>query len=113
MLISRQQHVIRQTHQHLQNPQAQENLQAQDRKKLSEAEADLGDSAQHLYAEMAGKMENKPIGEALDNLAKAEKSLGPRQQAAGGQCHERGAEPGTPRAGRVDRRAQDVPEGRK
>ena len=54
-LISRQQHVIRQTHQHLQNPQEQENLQAQDRKKLSEAEADLGDSAQHLYAKMAAR----------------------------------------------------------
>jgi hypothetical protein len=74
-LISRQQHIIRQTHQHLQNPPAQENLQAQDRKKLSEAEADLGASAQHLYAQMAGRMENKPIGEALDNLGKAEKSL--------------------------------------
>src|ERR1035437_4810307 len=58
-LISRQQHVIRQTHQHLQRPQEQETLQAQDRKKLSEAEADLGDSAQHLYAKMAGEMENK------------------------------------------------------
>jgi hypothetical protein len=75
MLISRQQHVIRQTHQHLQKPQEQETLRAQDRKKLSEAEADLGDSAQHLYAKMAAQMENKPIGEALDNLAKAEKSL--------------------------------------
>jgi hypothetical protein len=74
-LISRQQHVIRQTHQHMQKPPEQENLQAQDRKKLSEAEGDLGDSAQHLYAKMAAKMENKPIGEALDNLAKAEKSL--------------------------------------
>jgi hypothetical protein len=74
-LISRQEHVIRQTHQHLQNPPVQENLQAQDRKKLSEAEADLRDSAQHLYAKMAGSMENKPIGEALDSLAKAEKSL--------------------------------------
>jgi hypothetical protein len=75
ILISRQQHVIRQTHQHLQKPPEQETLQAQDRKKLSEAEADLGDSTQHLYAKMAGEMENKPIGEALDNLAKAEKSL--------------------------------------
>jgi hypothetical protein len=74
-LISQQQHVIRQTHQHLQNPPAQENLRAQDRKKLSDAEADLSDSAQHLYAKMAAQMENKPIGEALDNLAKAEKSL--------------------------------------
>jgi hypothetical protein len=75
MLISDQQHVIRQTHQHLQKPAEQETLQAQDRKKLSEAEADLGESAQHLYAKMAAEMENKPIGEALDNLAKAEKSL--------------------------------------
>lgn len=74
-LISRQQHVIRQTHQHLQKPQAQDNLQNQDRKKLSEAETDLADSTQHLYAKMAAEMENAPIGEALDNLAKAEKSL--------------------------------------
>ena len=76
ILISRQQHVIRQTHQHLQKPPEQETLRAQDRKKLSEAEADVGESAQHLYAMMAGQMENRPIGEALDNLAKAEKSLG-------------------------------------
>jgi hypothetical protein len=74
-LIGRQQHVIRQTHQHIQNPQPQEKLQEQDRKKLSEAETDLSDSAQHLYAKMAAEMENKPIGAALDNLAKAEKSL--------------------------------------
>jgi hypothetical protein len=74
-LIGRQQHIIRQTHQHLQKPQAQQNLQEQDRKKLSEAEGDLGESAQHLYAKMASEMENKPIGEALDNLAKAGKSL--------------------------------------
>jgi hypothetical protein len=74
-LISGQQHVIRQTHQHLRKPQEQENLQAQDRKKLSDAEADLGESAQHLYAKMAAMMESKPIGDALDNLAKAEKSL--------------------------------------
>jgi hypothetical protein len=74
-LIGRQQHVIRQTHQHIQNPQPQEKLQEQDRKKLSEAETDLSDSAQHLYAKMAAEMENKPIGAALDNLAQAEKSL--------------------------------------
>jgi hypothetical protein len=82
-LISRQQHVIRQTHQHLQKPPEQETLRAQDRKKLSEAEADLGDSAQHLYAKMAARMENKPIGEALDNLAKAEKSLDRASQLLG------------------------------
>ena len=75
VLINRQQHVIRQTHQHLQKPPETENLREQDRKKLSEAETDLSDSAQHLYAKMAAEMENKPIGEALDNLAKAEQSL--------------------------------------
>ncbi|HYG34437.1 MAG TPA: hypothetical protein VEC99_06610 [Clostridia bacterium] len=74
-LINRQQHVIRQTHQHIQRPPPQEHLQAQDRKKLADAEKDLGDSARHLYAKMAAEMENQPIGEALDNLAKAEKSL--------------------------------------
>ena len=37
ILISQQQHVIRQTHQHLQKPPEQETLRAQDRKKLSEA----------------------------------------------------------------------------
>lgn len=74
-LIDRQQHIIRQTHLHLQKPAPQENLQAQDRKKLAEAEADLKDSVQHLYADMANEMENAPIGEALDNLGKAEKSL--------------------------------------
>lgn len=75
-LIHRQEHVIRQTYQHVQNPPSEEALQNQDRKKLSEAETDLGDSARHLYAKMAAEMENKPIGEALDNLAKAEQSLG-------------------------------------
>jgi hypothetical protein len=74
-LINRQQHIIRQTHQHLQKALDEERLQAQDRKKLVEAEEDLRDSARHLYAKLAASMENKPIGEALDNLAKAEKSL--------------------------------------
>ena len=74
-LINRQQHVIRQTHQHIQKPPEQENLQAQDRKKLSDAEGDLRDSSEHLYAQMAATMENKPIGDALDNLAKASRSL--------------------------------------
>ena len=80
MLINRQQHVIRQTYQHLQKPPEQENLRQQDQKKLSEAERDLGDSAQHLYAKMAAEMENKPIGEALDNLAKAQQSLASASQ---------------------------------
>jgi hypothetical protein len=74
-LIGRQQHVIRQTHQHVQQPPELENLRTQDRRKLAEAEEDLRDAAQHLYAKMASKMENKPIGDALDNLAKAQQTL--------------------------------------
>jgi hypothetical protein len=74
-LINRQQHIIRQTHQHIQKPPEQENLKVQDRMKLSDSEGDLRDSVDHLYAKMAAEMENKPIGEALDNLAKSGKSL--------------------------------------
>jgi hypothetical protein len=74
-LISRQQQVIRQTHQHLQSPPEQAALQEQDRRKLSDAEKDVDDSTRHLYAKMAAEMENKPIGEALDNLSKAGHSL--------------------------------------
>jgi hypothetical protein len=74
-LINRQQHIIRQTHQHIQKPPEQENLRTQDRVKLSDAEGDLRDSVDHLYAKMAAGMENKPIGDALDNLAKSGKSL--------------------------------------
>src|SRR5262249_3310297 len=40
-------------------------------------------SAHHLYAKMAAEMENKPIGQALDSLAKAEQSL----QSAGNRLH--------------------------
>ena len=74
-LIRRQQHVIRETHQHVQKPPEQPMVEAQDRKKLADAETDLGESAHHLYAKMAAEMENKPIGQALDSLAKAEQSL--------------------------------------
>ena len=80
-LIQRQQQVIRQTHQHVQRPQEQEKLRAQDRKKISDAEDDLRDSTHHLYSKMAAEMENKPIGEALDNLAQAEKSLDQASEA--------------------------------
>ncbi|MDB6065871.1 MAG: hypothetical protein JWR26_2079 [Pedosphaera sp.] len=80
-LVERQQHVIRQTHQYEQAPQDQASLREQDRKKISGAEDDLGESVRHLYAKMASEMENKPIGEALDNLAKAEKSLGSASKA--------------------------------
>lgn len=96
-LINRQQHVIRQTHQHVQRPPQQENLQVQERGKLALAESDLSESAQHVYASMAAEMENQPIGEALDNLAKAEASLGAAGKTlqdnvlAEAQNHERSA----------------------
>src|SRR6185436_19738666 len=57
-LIAQQQHVIRQTHQHIQNPPEQPKLREQDRTKLADAERDLSDGADHLYAEMASRMEN-------------------------------------------------------
>ncbi len=74
-LISQQQHIIRQTHQHVQKPPELTKLREQDRQKLADAEADLSKGTQHLYARMAAELENKPIGEALDHLAKAEKWL--------------------------------------
>ena len=80
-LIQRQQHVIRQTHQHVQHPPAQDSLRTQDRKKIADAEDELRDSTHHLYSQMAAEMENKPIGEALDNLAQAEKSLDQASEA--------------------------------
>ncbi len=74
-LIERQQHIIRQTHQYQQAPDDQAKLREQDRHKLADAEDDEGDSVRHLYAKMSTEMENQPIGEALDNLAKAERPL--------------------------------------
>lgn len=79
-LINRQQHIIRQTHRHLQTPPEATQPQVQDRRKLADAESDLSDATKHLYAEMAAQMENKPIGEVLDQLAQAETTL---KQAAG------------------------------
>jgi hypothetical protein len=96
-LISQQQHVIRQTHQHVQRPPETDSMREQDRKKLADAEADLGRAAQHLNAQMAGELENQPIGEALDHLARAEKELAEaarflRQSSLPeGQNQERGA----------------------
>lgn len=75
-LIDRQQQVIRQTHQHVQRPPAQPNVRSAERNKLAGDEGDLSHAAEHLYADMAANLENKPIGAALDNLAKAHASLG-------------------------------------
>ncbi|MDB6028472.1 MAG: hypothetical protein JWM68_4695, partial [Verrucomicrobiales bacterium] len=74
-LINRQQHVIRQTHHHIQSAPPTPQMEEQDRGKLTGAEKDLSAATKHLYAEMAVTMENKPIGEVLDQLAQAEKTL--------------------------------------
>lgn len=74
-LIDRQQHVIRQTHRFLQTPGDTQKMREQDRGKLADAEKDLSETTRHLYAEMTVKMENKPIGEVLDQLALAENTL--------------------------------------
>lgn len=74
-LITRQQHVIRETHHFLQSLPQTEKLQEQDRGKLADGEKDLSESAWHLYSEIAVNMENKPIGAALDQLALAQKTL--------------------------------------
>ncbi|MBM3882781.1 MAG: hypothetical protein FJ387_24170 [Verrucomicrobia bacterium] len=74
-LIAQQQHVIRQTHQHLQHPPPTAKLRAQDLRKLAAAEADLAQATQHLYARLALSFENRPIGEALDRLAAAQQAL--------------------------------------
>ncbi len=74
-LIERQQHVIRETHRYQQAPVDRAKLREQDRRKLAEAEEDLSVAARHLYARMASEMENQPIGEALDHLAKAAHTL--------------------------------------
>lgn len=80
-LIEQQQHIIRQTHQHVQSPPPLAHLEVQDRQKLAEAETDLSATVKHLYAKMASEMENKPIGAALDQLAKAEGDLSQASQA--------------------------------
>jgi hypothetical protein len=69
-LIQRQQHIIRETHHYVQSAP-----DAQDRAKLALAETDLADAARHLYAEVATRFENAPIGEVLDHLAQAESWL--------------------------------------
>jgi hypothetical protein len=74
-LINRQEHVIRQTHQHVQKPPEQENVRTQDRSKLQQAESDLRDSTQHLYAKIDADRQNKAAGMDLDSLGKAVESF--------------------------------------
>jgi hypothetical protein len=70
-MVERQQHVLRETHRHIQDPPPDAKVAQQDANKLANAEEDLHQTADHLYARLATEMENKPIGEALDHLAAA------------------------------------------
>ena len=74
-LVDAQKHVMRETHGHLQRRPQQPEQAAQDRKKLADGERALAEAARHLYARMAAELENAPIGDVLDNLAKGEASL--------------------------------------
>ena len=71
-LINRQKQIFRQTHQYMQRPPRDPVLKKQDQGKLIDAESDLGDAVQHFYAKVAAEMENKPVGQMLDHVAKAE-----------------------------------------
>jgi hypothetical protein len=74
-LVDAQKHVMRETHGHLQRRHQKPEQEAQDRAKLADAERGLSEAARHLYAKMAAELENAPIGDVLDNLAKGEASL--------------------------------------
>lgn len=84
-LIDAQKHVMRETHGHLQRRYEKPELQAQDRAKLADAERGLSEASRHLYARMAAELENAPIGDVLDNLAKAEGTLDRAGRAVAGQ----------------------------
>lgn len=70
-LIDRQREILRETHRFHQKPASSPDVKEQDRKKLSDAEAELSLSTTNAYAHIAA-MENKNTGEALDHLGKAE-----------------------------------------
>jgi hypothetical protein len=84
-LVDAQKHVMRETHGHLQRRYEKPELAAQDRTKLAGAERGLAEASRHLYAKMAAELENAPIGDVLDNLAKAEGALDRAGRAVAGQ----------------------------
>jgi hypothetical protein len=84
-LVDAQKHVMRETHGHLQRRYEKAELAAQDRTKLADAERGLAEASRHLYAKMAAELENAPIGDVLDNLAKAEGTLDRAGRAVAGQ----------------------------
>ena len=72
-LVGRQQRVIRDTHAWAE--QGPERRPEAGPKSLAQAETDLADAAQHVYADMSADIENQPIDAAQESLAKAQISL--------------------------------------
>jgi hypothetical protein len=74
-LIDRQKHVIRETHLLQRRPPERADQRRRDLDTLAAAEADLAETARHLYARIAARMENQNVGTVLDRLAVAEGEL--------------------------------------
>ncbi len=71
VFIDKQRLILRQTHHYDQQPASDLKVREEDRKKLQDAESELGDSITQYYAKMAADFENQPIGDTLDHLAMA------------------------------------------
>ena len=69
--IERQRLILRQTHRYNQAPDSDLKVREEDRKKLQEAESELGDTVTQYYSKLAADFENQPIAETLDHLAMA------------------------------------------
>jgi hypothetical protein len=76
LLIQKQQNILRQTHRQDQVPATNDTQREQDQTKLAEAQEDLRKATDHLYAEIAEKMEEQGVGTVLDQLALAEGTMG-------------------------------------
>jgi hypothetical protein len=68
-LITRQQQVLRETHHFLGSKYTSPETRTQDREKLGQAEEELKNSTDALYAKTATQFENQPIGDILEALA--------------------------------------------
>jgi hypothetical protein len=74
-LVTRQQHVIRETRKLAERPPSADNVRKETLAGLATAETELAASAQHAHAEMVARSGGQAIGGALDQLAQAESSL--------------------------------------
>ncbi|MEI8341796.1 MAG: hypothetical protein WCH43_09720, partial [Verrucomicrobiota bacterium] len=75
-LIERQRLILRQTHHYSQQQNQESSTREQDRSKLADAETELGNAVSQLYAKIAAKFENQPIGDILDHLAASQIWIG-------------------------------------